>query len=122
MCGKGVYTKADGSRFEGRFFDNLKVNGTYDYANGERYVGEFVRNKFNSSKASFYYANGHVYEGGFEDGKRSGSGVYRTDDGDNYSGEWKSDLLIRGAVRYKDGALYEGEFKDLKKHGLICNF
>jgi hypothetical protein len=117
MCGKGTYTKVDGSRFEGVYLDNTKVKGTYYYPNGDRYTGEFRRNKFNSPRANYSYANGDVYEGGFEDGKRSGKGMYRSVDGNNYSGEWMNDQLKHGVVRYMDGALYEGEFQNLKKHG-----
>ena len=45
-------------------------------------------------------------------------GTYNSDNGDQYSGEWKDNKRTgQGTYTYSDGEQYSGEFKDDKKHG-----
>lgn len=93
--GEGLYTKADGSGYQGEFkagvrhgkgtafsstgrvihqgmYANMKFNGPgkYFYENGDTYEGEFVDGKFHGQgKYTSVEADGAVMEGKFENGK-----------------------------------------------------
>ena len=46
MSGWGVFTYANGNRYEGGFAaDQLNGQGTYFFANGDRYVGPWLDGK-----------------------------------------------------------------------------
>ena len=51
------------------------------------------------------------YEGGFDSiGQRSEKGIYRSDDGSVFDGEWLDDLKHGlGVMLHADGTIYEGE-------------
>ena len=61
------------------YFKNGKANGkgTYKLPNGEDCVGQWVDNKF-AGKESYTMENGNSYEGEFEEGMKSGIGVYKS--------------------------------------------
>jgi len=57
-------------------------------------------------------------EGGWNDGKKNGFGVYVHPDGSKYKGEWKDGLMNgQGTFIYPDGTKYDGQWKDGKAHG-----
>jgi hypothetical protein len=67
--GKGVFTWADGNRYEGDFVGNKRTGkGTFSWANGNRYTGDFVEGK-RTGKGVMTWANGQQQEGDFLDGK-----------------------------------------------------
>ena len=59
------------------------------------------------------------YEGSRDsNGKMSGKGIYRWDDGDVYDGEYLDGLRHGlGVERFASGTIYEGEFRASKKSG-----
>ena len=59
------------------------------------------------------------YEDSFEsNGKRSGKGIHRGDDGGIYDGEWLDGLKHGlGVYRMASGTVYEGEYRTDKKSG-----
>lgn len=72
LQGKGVYTFANGDRYEGEFFANrLQGKGIFKYANGDCYEGEFKDSKYNG-KGILTHADGTKEEGNFADGKYMG--------------------------------------------------
>ena len=72
LQGKGVYTFANGDRYEGEFFANrLQGQGIFKYANGDCYEGEFKDSKYNG-KGVLTHADGTKEEGNFVDGKYMG--------------------------------------------------
>ena len=64
MHGQGIYTWADGRKYEGHYVDDKK-NGYGIYT----------------------WADGRKYEGNWKDGKQHGIGKYTTD-GNEKIGEW----------------------------------
>lgn len=72
LQGKGVYTFANGDRYDGEFFANrLQGKGIFKYANGDCYEGEFKDSKYNG-KGVLTHADGTKEEGNFADGKYIG--------------------------------------------------
>ena len=72
LQGKGVYTFANGDRYEGEFFANrIQGKGIFKYANGDSYEGEFKDSKYNG-KGVLTHADGTKEEGNFVDGKYTG--------------------------------------------------
>lgn len=57
------------------------------------------------------YADGSVYSGHWNNGKKEGQGSWKTTDGNSYVGNWLADQKHgRGVCNFSDGAVYEGEF------------
>lgn len=53
---------------------------------------------------TLFFANGEFYKGGFEQGRKTGQGVYIYSTGDRYDGEWKDDVFNgQGMFIYKTG-------------------
>jgi hypothetical protein len=78
--------------------------------------------RYYTGKASVVYKNGHLFEGDFEDGVRSGIGTYTYpfEEGklDKYEGEWKENLKNGiGKMNYADFGEYFGRFENGKRHG-----
>lgn len=94
--GQGVYTAADGGRYDGGWRDGLKSgHGTYTSPEGDVYVGEYL------------------------DGARNGHGTYTRADGSRYEGEWKDGTEDgEGIAVWRDGSRYEGHLRDGKPDGL----
>ena len=79
--GHGVYTWADGRRYEGEYKDgNKNGHGVFTWADGRRYEGECKDGKWNGHGV-FTRADGRRYEGECKDGKWNGHGVYTWADG-----------------------------------------
>lgn len=63
---------------------------------------------------------GNEYEGGFENGNKSGQGVLVFNTGDVYEGTWANDMQSgQGSLRYSCGSRYVGEWVNGKKQGLV---
>jgi hypothetical protein len=72
----------------------------------------------------YFYADGRVYEGKFEGGKKQGYGVMTwtkgPKKGEKYEGEWKDDKMDGyGIYTYPNGKKVEGQWKDGKWYGNV---
>eukprot|EP00747_Dinoflagellata_sp_TGD_P211406 gnl/TRDRNA2_/TRDRNA2_84636_c0_seq1.p1 gnl/TRDRNA2_/TRDRNA2_84636_c0~~gnl/TRDRNA2_/TRDRNA2_84636_c0_seq1.p1 ORF type:complete len:251 (+),score=54.71 gnl/TRDRNA2_/TRDRNA2_84636_c0_seq1:83-754(+) len=72
-----------------------------------------------TGKGKAVYPNGDVYEGLFEEGVRSGKGLYRCRaTGDSFDGFYANNLKTgMGRMKYKAGGFYHGYFKEGKRDG-----
>ena len=76
--------------------------GTYIYLNGDLYVGEWKKNKYNTSdnlserdgKGTYFFANGDKYVGEWKKGKKHGQGIFTYISGKIEEGVWKKDKLV----------------------------
>ena len=59
--GYGVYVYATGSKFDGEFKDDKKLQGTFMYSSGDKYVGEFDKEE-KSGHGIYYYGRYIFYE------------------------------------------------------------
>jgi len=70
MHNKGVYTWADGRKYEGEYINDKKDGyGVYTWADGRKYQG-YWRNGKQSGKGKYISLDGSVKWGLWEDGKR----------------------------------------------------
>ncbi|XP_029707383.1 radial spoke head 1 homolog isoform X5 [Takifugu rubripes] len=66
-------------------------------------------------------ANGHIYQGHYENGKRHGKGTYHFKNGSRYVGKYQQNMKHgQGTFYYPDGSKYEGSWvKDVREgHGV----
>jgi hypothetical protein len=92
-----------------------------------------------NGKGTMVYSTGHIYTGGFKNGKRDGegfmklpggrtlkgrfqdntiSGTFTYPDGRVFIGQWEFlERNGRGTLKYPDGRVYEGEFKSGLRNG-----
>ena len=102
-------------------FSNKKNNkvlfGTYYYNDGSIYKGFFENDKING-RGRLILINSYIYEGDFEDGLFNGFGKLYTLYNLKYEGNWKNDLQEGfGIEHYPDGSCYSGMFQRGIKHG-----
>jgi hypothetical protein len=104
--GQGIYTYANGDKYEGEFKDGLKHGkGAYIFSTGDKYVGEY---KYGLKEGKGTYTNADI---------RNDLGV-RLRAGNKYVGEWKNDKQHgQGTYTWHHGGKYVGEWKDGKMHG-----
>uniref|UniRef100_A0A8C5PPW7 Alsin Rho guanine nucleotide exchange factor ALS2 n=1 Tax=Leptobrachium leishanense TaxID=445787 RepID=A0A8C5PPW7_9ANUR len=150
--GKGMLTWPDGRTYSGTFRNGLEDGyGEYRIPNkvlkkNDRYLGHWKDGKM-CGQGTFWYANGEVYEGSFQDNTRHGHGLLRSgkltsyspsmfigqwvmdkktgygvfDDitrGEKYMGLWQDDLRQgNGLVVTQFGLYYEGNFNFNKMMG-----
>ena len=87
------------------------------------YEGEYKRailglTKCFHGKGKLVFPDGSVYDGLWEDNKRSGSGVMIWPDGHRYEGEWSDDKCSgSGHMIFEDQGSYIGEFQADEFHG-----
>ncbi|MBR5817045.1 MAG: hypothetical protein IKY62_00210, partial [Clostridia bacterium] len=109
--GKGTLTKADGSIYEGDFYEGYatgKLNVTYP--NGDVYMGD-LDHEVRNGKGKYISADGAVYEGDFYDGEKNGFGRTAFSDGSVYIGQYNSSVKNGvGAYLFKNGDIYVGDF------------
>lgn len=90
--------------------------GAYDFGVAT-YVGQWMTGKIHGQGRYCYFGN--EYEGGFENGNKSGQGVLVFNTGDVYEGTWANDMQSgQGSLRYSCGSRYVGEWVNGKKQGL----
>ena len=66
----------------------------------------------------FVLENGDYYEGEFKNGKRNGTGIFYTKNGQIlYAGDYTNDFPEGYGKFFGNKFLYEGEFKKGKKNG-----
>ena len=80
-----------------------------------KYEGNFKNGNF-EGLGRMIYANGDIYKGEWNEGKRSGKGFWKSLKGDySYEGDWKNGLPDGfGIMIYKNGTREQGKFKDGK--------
>ena len=83
MHGFGVYTWADGRRYEG--IANKMLNAD---------LGEYYLDK-KHGKGMYSWADGRKYDGMWQNGKQHGEGRYVLSDGTERLGVWKSGKRIK---------------------------
>jgi len=71
--------------------------GVFTFANGSRYEGDFRDGKFDG-RGVYTFADGDRYEGEVRDGRANGRGV-ATLHGDRYEGEWRDGCFRDGNRR-----------------------
>ena len=104
-CGEWIDGRRNGQDGTGYFYDGLRS-----------YIGGYVEGKLNGM-GSMYYTDG-VYYGEWQDGTRTGTGVFSGLDGSCYFGEYKDNQKSGyGIMYYIDGSRYEGEWAEDKKNG-----
>ena len=97
--------------------NNKELFGTYYYNDGSIYKGFFENDKI-KGRGRLILINRYIYEGDFEDGLFNGYGKLYTINGIKYEGNWKNDIQDGfGVERYLDGSYYSGIFKKGIKHG-----
>ena len=96
---------------------NKELYGTYYYNDGSIYKGFFENDKI-KGRGRLMLANRYIYEGDFVEGLFNGFGKLYTLNGLKYEGNWKNDMQDGyGVEKYSDGSCYSGMFKKGIKHG-----
>jgi len=89
--------------------------GTFDLG-GAVYSGQWMNGTIHGQGRYTYFGN--EYEGGFENGLKSGQGVLSFNTGDVYQGAWANDLPNgHGSLMYSCGSRYDGDWVNGKKQG-----
>ncbi|KAJ4777654.1 histone H3 K4-specific methyltransferase SET7/9 family protein [Rhynchospora pubera] len=87
------------------------------YSNGDVYEGEFQRGKLSGSGVYYYYMSGR-YEGDWVDEKYDGYGVETWARGSRYRGQFRQGLRHGyGVYRFYTGDVYSGEWHNGQSHG-----
>ena len=111
----GTRLMPDGRSYWGGFRrDKFEGFGVLLSENGrDRYEGSFHRGK-KSGRGSFYYANGDVFRGVFDDDAPHGEGEFVFASGDTVTGVWKRGLLWQGRGNYtvSSGARFAGVWEN----------
>jgi hypothetical protein len=125
--GVGIGRYADGRIYMGYWLDGMWSGfGVLIGADGTTWVGEFAEDKFvgkplqDADKQTIRSANGDVYEGAMQDGKREGYGVQTYADGSVQEGYFKNDMLVKGYWHAKDDNQYVGDFVRGVPHGAVA--
>lgn len=111
-------TWADGSTFEGRFVNGVKINGKFTWSGDtshkgfhtlvESYTGDFKQNLFHG-KGRYEWCDGRVYEGDWAFGALNGNGKYSWPNGRHYEGQFENDLRHgEGTMTWGDKRLWKG--------------
>jgi hypothetical protein len=118
--GKGTLVWRDGTaeqRYEGGMLDGrMNGHGIYTFANGDRYDGEFKNDDFDG--VGTLVEGQSRYEGQWKAGKKNGRGILVTPDGTRIEGEFKDDAVDGFALFVlRDGRRFEGMIHDHVPNG-----
>jgi hypothetical protein len=110
--GRGVYTGADGSRYDGDWRLGIKHgDGTWTSPEGHVYVGAY-REGLRQGHGVYTLANGSRYEGEWWGGRQHGQGTATWHDGSRYEGELAEGKPDgQGTLTFADGTIYSGEWR-----------
>lgn len=124
--GYGVYTLADGTRYEGEWEqgkliqeitkdDQTKLyHGIYVLSGGAAYIGTWTETWFSWNRigqGTMYYSDGGVYAGEWGNDMRNGQGILTWPDGNQYEGGFVEDVITGyGVYTWSNGNRYEGEW------------
>lgn len=116
--GKGILTKADGTIFEGDFYEGYCTGqATITYVGGDIYSGHVDHEK-REGFGKYVKPDGTVYVGNFKNGEKNGFGKTTFSDGSVYIGEYSDSVKDgKGAYLFSEGDLFVGDFKDDKRTG-----
>ena len=119
--GYGKFSNSHGDVYDGPYRQGRKEgpeDATMNFHDGRRFKGRFHADKMREGILQFI--DGSSYEGLLENNKRNGFGLYCFQNGDQYEGQWKNDLMHgRGRMEWKsDGAWYNGDWKFGIQHGM----
>ena len=109
--------------FEDLDFDNFEQKfGLKRHENQEqkenRYIGQFNDKGQKHGLGKFYYQDGSIYFGQWENNHRLGFGYYYWPNGDHYQGYWEQGKMQGlGQLDYGTGDCYQGSFVQEKRHG-----
>jgi len=88
------------------------------YESGDSYVGQ-MKNKLRQGQGAYYYADGRIYNGTWENDKQSGEGVMNYPNGNSYRGNWLNGQRHgKGTYYFFSEHQYTGEWAEDKQHGL----
>ena len=87
------------------------------FADGS-YVGPLDKNGKKSGKGIYKWNDGSIYEGFYEDDLRSGKGTFTWANGESYQGDYyKDERTGKGIYSWPDGSIYKGDFLVGRRHG-----
>jgi hypothetical protein len=100
------------------FFRIKQGHGQYFYNNGDYFEGVYENG--NRQRGVLRLANGSIFEGNFENDKKSGQGKMSWPSGDVYTGGFRENMRSgKGTViNLKRGTLFVGEYRNNRKHGV----
>ena len=115
--GYGIVYKADGSKFEGMWY-NSKLNGLGRYYtnNNEYYIGNFIDGVANG-QGLFSHNDGTVYTGEWNNDQPNGEGEEIYIDGSRFKGHYINGKKKYGKFQWEDGSYYEGGIDNDKFQG-----
>eukprot|EP00762_Andalucia_godoyi_P007347 ANDGO_01520.mRNA.1 Phosphatidylinositol 4-phosphate 5-kinase 6 len=127
--GLGTLSFPDGSVYEGELHEGtITGHGKFSYVDGSVYEGDVLNGVRHGNGT--YVADSPLgpgirmrYEGSWNDGSRTGSGVLMYDsrsglDGPHYAGEFVNDVFHgHGKAVYSSGSWYDGSWKNGEKDG-----
>jgi len=116
--GMGKMSWAGGADHGNIYRGNYKMGyrhglGSYSYdVTGDNYKGIWENDRI-PRQVTCVYANGDIYEGHLNDiGERHGLGKYTHSNGDEYSGQWVSNMKCGVGVLVANNIRFAGEFVD----------
>ena len=83
----------------------------------EQYIGPY-QNGLRSGEGIYTWADGRKYVGTFRAGLPNGHGTYTLANGDTYEGQFRDNLWVEGTYTWRDGRKYTGPFRDNKPNGI----
>ena len=115
---------------EGRYYEGhvnrdggnslyISGQGKYTNADGHTYEGDWEDGRYHG-QGKYTNAEGNTYDGEYKVGKRHGHGKYTYTDagGSTYDGDWESGKKHgHGKYTSADGSTYDGDWESGKKHG-----
>lgn len=108
MEGLGV-TSEDPSKIF--YFKNNEILSEFIPSGIERYQGAYLEGSLGHGNGTCSYANGDVYTGEWNEGKKHGKGEMLWADGQKYDGSWEYDEIKGlGTMQLIDGTKYHGNF------------
>ncbi len=119
---RGKFISGGKVEFIGLKIDGKKSgDGTFYFKDGDVYQGNFENNKRNGY-GMFLFANGDKFMGNFKDGLKEGYGTHIWKNGSKYEGDWKdNERTGKGRYEYKvgedEGIFYQGEWNNGRYHG-----
>lgn len=116
--GKGTLTKADGTIYEGDFYEGYCTGiARITYVSGDIYEGE-VDHESRHGQGMYLSADGTVYVGSFKNGEKNGFGKTTYADGSVYIGQYTDSVKDgKGANLFVEGDIYVGDFVKDKRDG-----
>lgn len=116
--GTGILTKADGTIFEGDFYEGYCTgNAQITYIGGDIYEGQ-VDHESREGFGKYIKPDGTTYVGNFKNGEKNGFGVTSFSDGSVYIGNYTNSVKDgNGAYLFQEGDIFVGDFVLDKRTG-----